>query len=97
MVMARSKHPKKEVEIAVKDAEAAGWRIEQDGSGHCWGRMLCPYGKEPTHQRHQHSVWSTPKNPGNHAKQIRRQVERCASQHADEQAAQEPRAQEEEP
>jgi len=43
--MARSSHPKKEVEDALRHAEGQGWRVEVGGS-HAWGRMYCPYNDE---------------------------------------------------
>jgi len=61
--MARSPHPKKEIEEAVKYAEKKGWRFRK-GSGHCWGRLIC---KQKDSSGCQISVWSTPKNEGNHA------------------------------
>lgn len=43
--MARSSHPKKEVEEALRHAEGQGWRVEVGGS-HAWGRIYCPYNDE---------------------------------------------------
>lgn len=40
--MTRSSHPKKEIEAALKHAEAKGWRVEVGGS-HAWGKIYCPY------------------------------------------------------
>ncbi len=40
--MGRARHPKKEVEEALRYAEASGWRVEVGGS-HAWGRIYCPY------------------------------------------------------
>ena len=76
--MARNRHPKQEVEDALRFAESCGWRVEAGGS-HAWGKMYCPYDSELcrcgvfciT------SVWSTPKNAGNHARQLLRAVENC--------------------
>ena len=71
----RSKHPNKEIEAAVRDAEAKGWRFQKAGhSAHAWGRLLCP-----AHQREgcSMSIWSTPRNAFNHAKQIRQKVKKC--------------------
>ena len=67
--MGRSRHGKKDVEKALQVAEAAGFSVTMS-SGHRWGVIECGHGCE-------HSVWSTPKNPGNHAKQLIRTVERC--------------------
>jgi len=70
--MARAKHPKKEVE------EENGWRIEVGGS-HASGRMYCPY-NDPECRCGEScitSIWSTPKNAGNHARQLKRVVDNC--------------------
>ena len=71
--MARARHPKKEVEEALADAETAGWTIAV-ADGHRWGVMKC---SEPGRAGCQVSIWSTPRSPGNHAKQIRRALRRC--------------------
>lgn len=39
--MARSSHPKKEIEAALRHAESQGWRVEMGGS-HAWGENLLP-------------------------------------------------------
>ena len=78
----RSKHPKKEVEAAIKHAEKRGWRVEVGGS-HAWGKIYCPFGKNPECRCGDHcitSIWSTPKNSESHAKQIRRVVDNCTMQ-----------------
>jgi hypothetical protein len=71
--MNRARHPNKHIQDAVKYAERRGWRVEMS-AGHAWGRLFCP-----RHDRDgcQFSVWSTPRNPENHAKQIRRRVDAC--------------------
>lgn len=76
--MARSLHSKKEVEEALRYAEAKGWRVEVRG-GHAWGRIYCPYNDEECRcgEFCIASVWSTPKNPGNHARALRRVVDNC--------------------
>jgi len=76
--MPRSRHAKKEIEAVLVYAETHGWRIEP-ASGHAWERLYCP------HNDHECrcgefciiSVWSTPKNPTNHARQLRRVVDHC--------------------
>jgi hypothetical protein len=68
--MARRRHPKKEVEGALRYAEEAGWTVEPAVPGHRWGVARCGSGCSV-------SVWSTPANPGNHGKDIRRAVDRC--------------------
>ncbi|QKK02904.1 MAG: hypothetical protein HND55_09770 [Pseudomonadota bacterium] len=78
--MARKRHPNKTIETAVQAAEAAGWRIEMTPGGHCWARMYCPW-NDPECRCGEFciaSIWSTPRNPENHARQIIRVVERCS-------------------
>lgn len=74
----RPKHPNKEIEQAIKYAESKGWRYLASGnSAHAWGRLLCPF---KNREGHAMSVWSTPKCPENHARQIRRNVDACEHQ-----------------
>lgn len=68
--MARGTHSRKEVEKALKAPEAAGWSVIATAAGHRWGKAQCGHGCVI-------SIWSTPKNPGNHAKQITRAVRNC--------------------
>ena len=70
----RAKHPKKDVESALVDAETAGWTVIATASGHRWGVMRCG---EASRAGCQTSVWSTPRNAGLHARQIRRFIRRC--------------------
>lgn len=71
----RKQHPNKEIEEAVQYAENNGWRYKKVGkSAHAWGRMLCP---AQTRDGCSISIWSTPRNPTNHARQIRRSVDAC--------------------
>ena len=76
--MPRKTHPKPEIEAALKYAEENGWRIEVGGS-HAWGKIYCPYNDKNCRcgEFCIASIWSTPKNPGNHGKQIRRVVDKC--------------------
>ncbi len=70
----RSKHPKKQVEAALKEAEADGFRTET-GRGH-WGIVYCPgsdEGKCPPF-----SVNGSPSSADNEAKRVRRFVARCS-------------------
>lgn len=74
----RPTHPNKEIEAAIKYAESKGWRYKAPGkSAHAWGRLLCSLADRDGCQM---SVWSTPKNPENYAKQIRREADKCAHQ-----------------
>ena len=71
----RPKHPNKEIEAAILYAEKNGWVYKTSGkSAHAWGRLLCPL---HTREGHQMSIWSTPRNPYNHARQIERWVYQC--------------------
>ncbi|VAX11801.1 FIG00581864: hypothetical protein [hydrothermal vent metagenome] len=69
--MPRKKHSKQEVEDALRYAEEHGWRVEVGGS-HAWGRIYCPYNDKTCRcgEFCITSIWSTPRNVGNHAKQI---------------------------
>ncbi|HWE64620.1 MAG TPA: hypothetical protein VHB98_23130 [Chloroflexota bacterium] len=64
------RHPKKDVEVALVYAHEHGWTVAQTVAGHRWGVARCGKGCSV-------SVWSTPKNPGNHARAIRRAVDNC--------------------
>jgi len=74
--MTRTAHPKKEVEEAIRYAEGSGWRVEV-GRSHAWRRMYCPYNDAECRCGDFCivSIWSTPKNPGNFARQLRRVVD----------------------
>ncbi len=74
----RPRHPSKDIEAAVADAEAQGWTWHKV-SGHAWGKLYCKH-----HDRDGCTifVWSTPRSAGNHAKAIKRDVNRCP--HKDE-------------
>lgn len=81
--MPRRPHSKQEVEEALRYAEANGWRIEVGGS-HAWGKIYCP-DKDKECRCGEFcisSIWSTPKNPGNHARQIRRVVDNCTARNS---------------
>jgi len=87
--MPRSKHPKREVEDALHEAELAGWAVKE-GKGHAWGILYCPYGSTPTCRCGtfcKTSVWSTPQSPANHAKDLLRVVRNCAERKAEAAAA----------
>ncbi len=74
--MSRDRHPKRDVEEAVEYAETLGWTLRKMGH---WGRLFCAHSDRDGCQV---GVSGTPKNPGNHARQIKRAVDRCP--HTDE-------------
>lgn len=67
--MTRPRHPKPEVEEALRYAESRGCHVDI-ASGHPRGRIVCPGCPLIW-------VWSTPKNAGNHARDLRHKVDRC--------------------
>lgn len=67
------RHPKPEAERAVQYAEKLGWVVKM-ASGHAWGRLYCPFSSR---EGCIISVWSTPRNPVNHARHLRSAVDRC--------------------
>ena len=71
--MSRPRHPNKHIEEAIRYAESVGWRVQVSG-GHAWGRLFCP---QSSQQGCIISVWSTPRNPENHARHIWREVDLC--------------------
>ena len=74
--MTRNKHPNKEIELAIQYAEQSGWRYQSVGrSAHAWGRLACPLS---TREGCYMYVYSTPRNPINHARQIIRNINKCA-------------------
>ncbi|MFC3940373.1 hypothetical protein CCU68_17325 [Pseudomonas gingeri NCPPB 3146 = LMG 5327] len=82
--MARARHPIKAIEDVLRHAEACGWRIKVGGS-HAWGKMYCPFNSELCRcQDHcATSIWSTPRNSFNHARNLQRVVDGCVMQRAD--------------
>ena len=76
--MRRAKHPRKEVEQALRYAEMHGWCVEVGGS-HAWGRMYCPYNREDCRNGDLciTSIWSTPRNTEEHARWLQRAVDNC--------------------
>jgi hypothetical protein len=76
--MTRALHPSKEVEAALRHAEARGWRVNVGGA-HAWGKIYCPYNNDECRcgEFCIASIWSTPKNALNHARALRRVVDKC--------------------
>lgn len=79
MAPGRVRHPNGDIEKAVPYAEALGWTVRLSKHGHAWGRLFCPHASRDGCIV---GVYSTPKNPDNHARHIRNQVDKC--RHPDE-------------
>ncbi len=60
---------------------AETWLTDRANQDHAWGRMYCPYNDEECRcgEFCITSIWSTPKNPSNHARALRRVVDNCTS------------------
>lgn len=67
------RHPNKEIEAALGYARSQGWDMikSSGGAAHAWGVMRCPGDCA------QVSIYSTPRVPQNHARALRRAVDRC--------------------
>jgi len=80
--MTRETHADKDIEEALQEIEGNGWRVEKSKgkSAHAWGRMYCPNKDTPCVSDKRwciQSIWSTPKSAINHAKTLKRLVNRC--------------------
>lgn len=71
--MARPRHPNKEIEAAVQYAEKKGWTLRKS-RGHVWGTLYCPAKQRDGCIA---PVYSTLRSPEDHAKDVRRKVDRC--------------------
>lgn len=72
--MAKAKHPNKHIREAIRYAEKQGWRLVKS-KGHRFGTLLCP-----AERGCKQAVYSTPRKPEDHARDIRRMVDRCPHQ-----------------
>jgi len=70
----RPRHPNKEIEAAVAYAETQGWSWIKV-SGHAWGKASLRASATETDAPF--FVWSTPRVPEHHARQIKRDIDRC--------------------
>jgi hypothetical protein len=66
------RHPDKHIREALKTIDALGWTVVE-GRGHAFAVIRCPH----EHGGCQKSVWSTPRNPEAHARDLLRFVESC--------------------
>lgn len=77
-MMARERHPKREVEEALVELERCfGVGVDVRHHGHVWARMYCACRAAG----HQASVASTPEVPANEARRLRAVVARWDRQH----------------
>ena len=77
----RPRHPNKDIEDAVVYAEKLGWRAISGGKSHAKFKLLCPHSDRTGCITY---VWSTPKNAGNHARDIKRLIDKCSCGDNDE-------------
>lgn len=69
-------HKNKEIAAAIQEALNQGWAFSKSSaSAHAFGVLLCP---EHSRLGCRKSVLSTPRNPENHAKQIRDAIKQCS-------------------
>jgi hypothetical protein len=73
--MEMADHPNKHIREAIRHAERHGWRVTKSGArAHIWGIIWCPHeARDGCRIR----VMSTPRNPEKHAREIRRDIDRC--------------------
>lgn len=71
-----AEHPNKHIREAIKYAESKGWTFERAAGGHAhvYGMLYCPRRRRDGHRV---PVYCTPKNPQDHAKWLRRNVDHC--------------------
>jgi hypothetical protein len=68
-------HPNRYIREALQYAEEQGWTIRKSGPrAHAWGVIFCSFG----HRECWMAIYSTPRNPERHARDIRRTVDRCS-------------------
>ena len=68
-------HSNKHIREAIRYAESKGWTVAKAGPrAHIWGTLWCP---QASREGCRIRVMSTPRNPEKHARDIRRDVDRC--------------------
>jgi len=77
--MPRPRHANIDIEKAIQLAEKQLWTFKKGGeSARSWGSLACSV----SDGRCSIAIWSTPKDPSLHAKQITSKVRACAKKHA---------------
>jgi hypothetical protein len=73
--MGGKKHTNKAIQAVIEKAMEQGWRLKEPGSSaHAWAFLYCP---EESRIGCKISVWSTPRVPENHAKQLLKIIQKC--------------------
>lgn len=80
--MTKPRHPNKTIEAALAKMEDLGWTVEtsKGRSAHAWGFVRCPQNAKDKCRNGvfcQTQVWSTPRNPTSHARDILRKARGC--------------------
>ena len=80
--MARPRHPDKAIEAALTALEKLGWFVEKSKgrSAHAWGYVRCPENAKDKCRNGvfcQNQIWSTPRNPTGHARELLRKAHGC--------------------
>ena len=66
-------HPNKDIRNAIEYAKSKGFRYIEGGKSHLKGVLLCAGGRGACRI----PVYGTPRNAGDHAKDIRREADKC--------------------
>jgi hypothetical protein len=66
-------HPNADISDVIEYALSLGWRYTLSG-GHAHGQLWCHFGQRGGCR---YSVWSTPRNPVQHARWLRKKVDAC--------------------
>jgi hypothetical protein len=66
-------HCSRPIREAIQYAEQHGWTFTKS-RGHNFGMLWCP---ESSREGCRQPVYSTPRNPDNHARDIRRSIDTC--------------------
>lgn len=70
-----AEHPNKHIREAIQYALGKGWRLRKAGPrAHVWGQLFCPHARRGGCIIR---VFSTPRNPENHARRIAESVDDC--------------------
>jgi len=64
VAVGKGRHPKNEINRALKKARKSHFEVVEDHNGHRWGWIVCQVCGDNV------PVWGTPGRPGNHAKRL---------------------------